>query len=126
MSLKDQNYYGTCDTRMVTCYCTGECRRTGVCPATRTCIIKPSKATDDDLIDKQPTTGDDPTNPWDIPMPPQPWEPYPPQPIPNPWDASPRNPNMGWQCPRCGTVHAPHIDSCRCNYGTSTTTGVNF
>lgn len=22
---------------------------------------------------------------------------------------------MGWECPRCGTIHAPHVDSCACS-----------
>lgn len=23
--------------------------------------------------------------------------------------------NIGWECPRCGKIHAPHIDSCDCS-----------
>lgn len=26
----------------------------------------------------------------------------------------------GWECPRCGTVHAPHVDACGCTSDTRT------
>ena len=31
---------------------------------------------------------------------------------------SPAPAQMGWQCPRCGVVHAPHVASCQCSLRT--------
>ena len=31
--------------------------------------------------------------------------------------------SVGWLCPRCGTIHAPHVEKCDCPPPTITTTG---
>lgn len=36
-------------------------------------------------------------------------------PVPNP---DPRPGSYGWQCPRCGVVYAPNVQSCRCSCST--------
>ncbi len=42
------------------------------------------------------------TSPW------PPWETSP------PYRAMPPIEKIGWQCPKCKTVYAPHMDSCTC------------
>lgn len=40
---------------------------------------------------------------------------------PTPWVPTPVN-NMGWICPKCGSVHAPWVAGCFCVTVTSTPT----
>ncbi len=47
--------------------------------------------------------------------------------LPGMFTLTPRATPMGWECPRCRTIHAPHVNACWCpaptEYVTNTGTG---
>lgn len=66
--------------------------------------------------------------PYEVPTWPEvvPSWPYAPPAEPSPWYVPTIAPTFGplrvaWECPRCGTVNAPHADSCSCTRAASST-----